>query len=212
MLQQVHPKLNYLLQLGFLYPKKAWQIQEPCLDYDSACIMQRAIWEAFSCSISCISLRQLHLQLLRFCPIKWLWVVSLPGCLRLAIGWLMTFLPSCEGFGNHLARPLFRERHNAEMSEEDAVTLIKDALRVISTFYLQHYFAWPIKRLDQEQLFQDIYKLGSICCSASLILWSAASGHTAYCFTSTNEWIQEEIQSISGNILTWKSLKTVFLL
>lgn len=34
------------------------------------------------------------------------------------------------GFGNHLARPLFRERHKAEMSEEDAVTLIKDALRV----------------------------------------------------------------------------------
>ena len=34
------------------------------------------------------------------------------------------------GFGNHLARPLFRERHSADMSEDEALTLIKDALRV----------------------------------------------------------------------------------
>lgn len=34
------------------------------------------------------------------------------------------------GFANHLARPLFRERHSNDMSEEDAITLLHDALRV----------------------------------------------------------------------------------
>lgn len=34
------------------------------------------------------------------------------------------------GFGNHLARPLFRERQDDNMSEEAAVELMYDALRV----------------------------------------------------------------------------------
>lgn len=34
------------------------------------------------------------------------------------------------GFASMLARPLFRERHSDDMSEEDAVTLLHDALRV----------------------------------------------------------------------------------
>eukprot|EP00887_Chlorella_sp_A99_P006992 scaffold2.g6992.t1 len=34
------------------------------------------------------------------------------------------------GFGNHLARPIMRERHRADMSEEEATTLLKDCLRV----------------------------------------------------------------------------------
>lgn len=34
------------------------------------------------------------------------------------------------GFGNHLARPLFRERHRPDMSEAEAEELLHDALRV----------------------------------------------------------------------------------
>jgi 20S proteasome subunit beta 7 len=34
------------------------------------------------------------------------------------------------GFANQLARPLFRERHSNDMSEEDAMALMHDALRV----------------------------------------------------------------------------------
>jgi len=34
------------------------------------------------------------------------------------------------GFGNHLARPIFRERHSPDMSEADAVAMLHDALRV----------------------------------------------------------------------------------
>eukprot|EP00891_Asterochloris_glomerata_P005357 jgi/Astpho2/5357/fgenesh1_pg.00075_%23_32_t len=34
------------------------------------------------------------------------------------------------GFGNQLARPLFREKHRPDMSEEEAANLIKEALRV----------------------------------------------------------------------------------
>jgi 20S proteasome alpha/beta subunit len=34
------------------------------------------------------------------------------------------------GFANHLARPLFRERQDDNMSEEAAVELMYDALRV----------------------------------------------------------------------------------
>ena len=34
------------------------------------------------------------------------------------------------GFGNMLARPLFREKHNPEMSESEAMELIKEALKV----------------------------------------------------------------------------------
>lgn len=34
------------------------------------------------------------------------------------------------GFGNHLARPLFREAHRPDMSEEEATALLKKALRV----------------------------------------------------------------------------------
>ena len=34
------------------------------------------------------------------------------------------------GFGQMLARPLFRERHRPDMSEEEATTLLHDALRV----------------------------------------------------------------------------------
>lgn len=33
------------------------------------------------------------------------------------------------GFGNHMARPLFREKHTDDMSEEDARALIEDCLR-----------------------------------------------------------------------------------
>lgn len=34
------------------------------------------------------------------------------------------------GFGNYLARPLFRERHSPDMSEAEATKLMHDALRV----------------------------------------------------------------------------------
>jgi len=34
------------------------------------------------------------------------------------------------GFGGHLARPLFREKHSADMSEAEAEDLVKEALRV----------------------------------------------------------------------------------
>ena len=37
---------------------------------------------------------------------------------------------ACAGFGNYLARPLFRERHSRDMSEADATKLLHDALRV----------------------------------------------------------------------------------
>ena len=33
------------------------------------------------------------------------------------------------GFGNHMARPLFREKHTDDMSEEEARALIEDCLR-----------------------------------------------------------------------------------
>lgn len=34
------------------------------------------------------------------------------------------------GFANHLARPIFRDRHSDDMSEADAFQLLSDALRV----------------------------------------------------------------------------------
>jgi len=34
------------------------------------------------------------------------------------------------GFGQHLARPIFRERHRPDMSEAEAVAMLHDALRV----------------------------------------------------------------------------------
>lgn len=34
------------------------------------------------------------------------------------------------GFGNHLARPIMRDRHRPDMSEEEATTLLHDCLRV----------------------------------------------------------------------------------
>ena len=40
------------------------------------------------------------------------------------------FACTCAGFGNYLARPLFRERHSPDMSEADATKLLHDALRV----------------------------------------------------------------------------------
>ena len=40
------------------------------------------------------------------------------------------------GFGNHLARPLFRKRHRPDMSEEEATALIREALEVLSFFVL----------------------------------------------------------------------------
>ena len=38
--------------------------------------------------------------------------------------------PGVAGFGQMLARPLFRERHHPDMSEEDAVKLMHEGLRV----------------------------------------------------------------------------------
>lgn len=37
------------------------------------------------------------------------------------------------GFGNQLARPLFRAKHKPDMSEEEAVDLIKEALEVLGS-------------------------------------------------------------------------------
>ena len=34
------------------------------------------------------------------------------------------------GFGNYLARPLFRERHRPDMSEAEAEELLKEGLKV----------------------------------------------------------------------------------
>lgn len=34
------------------------------------------------------------------------------------------------GYGNMLARPLFREKHKPDMSEDDAMQLMKEALKV----------------------------------------------------------------------------------
>lgn len=39
-------------------------------------------------------------------------------------------LSTYAGFGNHLARPLFRERHSPDMSEADATALIREGLEV----------------------------------------------------------------------------------
>lgn len=36
----------------------------------------------------------------------------------------------CSGFGQQLARPLFRERHSPDMSEDEAVKLLHEGLRV----------------------------------------------------------------------------------
>ena len=38
--------------------------------------------------------------------------------------------PGVAGFGQMLARPLFRERHRPDMSEEDAIKLLHEGLRV----------------------------------------------------------------------------------
>ena len=38
--------------------------------------------------------------------------------------------PWSAGFGNYLARPLFRERHSPDMNEAEATKLMHDALRV----------------------------------------------------------------------------------
>ena len=38
--------------------------------------------------------------------------------------------PRPPGFGNHLARPLMREKHSPEMGEADAVALLHECLRV----------------------------------------------------------------------------------
>lgn len=46
------------------------------------------------------------------------------------IGTNYTDVTVATGFGNHLARPLMRERHRPDMSEEEAVELLKDCLRV----------------------------------------------------------------------------------
>jgi len=46
------------------------------------------------------------------------------------IGTAFTDAHVATGFGNHLARPLFRERHRPDMSEEEATKLLHDALRV----------------------------------------------------------------------------------
>lgn len=37
---------------------------------------------------------------------------------------------ACPGFGNHLARPLMREKHRPDMSEEEAVALMHECLKV----------------------------------------------------------------------------------
>jgi len=36
------------------------------------------------------------------------------------------------GFGNMLARPLFREKHSPDMSEIEAMELMREALKVIT--------------------------------------------------------------------------------
>ena len=41
--------------------------------------------------------------------------------------------PGAAGFGQMLARPLFRERHRPDMSAEDAVKLLHEGLRVCHT-------------------------------------------------------------------------------
>ena len=52
---------------------------------------------------------------------------SISGCRQ--CGLLADLFP-CAGFGNYLARPLFRERHTPDLSEADAIKLLQDALRV----------------------------------------------------------------------------------
>lgn len=46
------------------------------------------------------------------------------------IGTAYTDTHVATGFGNHLARPLFRERHRPDMSEAEATQLLHDALKV----------------------------------------------------------------------------------
>lgn len=41
------------------------------------------------------------------------------------------------GFGNHLAMPLFREKHSKDMTEADAVALLQEALKV--SLVIKHY-------------------------------------------------------------------------
>ena len=45
-------------------------------------------------------------------------------------GDILTVVALCTGFGQQLARPLFRERHDPNMSEEDATKLLHEGLRV----------------------------------------------------------------------------------
>lgn len=50
---------------------------------------------------------------------------------------IKTLFLTCEmwvnvtGYGNMLARPLFREKHKPDMGEDDAMQLMKEALKVL---------------------------------------------------------------------------------
>ena len=53
------------------------------------------------------------------------------------------------GYGNMLARPLFREKHKPDMSEDDAMQLMKEALKV--RHYLTICLCFHVKMSNQSR-------------------------------------------------------------
>ena len=54
------------------------------------------------------------------------------------------------GYGNMLARPLFREKHKPDMSEDDAMQLMKEALKV--WHYLTICLCFHVKMSEDSSL------------------------------------------------------------
>ena len=95
--------------------------------------------------------------------------------------------PMFAGFGNMLARPLFREKHSPDMSEAEATELMHEALKV-SSASTQHPHvskAKPVADLEPHTLFlkrfrrafacmkdQQYSRLITLACSQSFIIHS----------------------------------------
>ena len=62
------------------------------------------------------------------------------------------------GFGNYLARPLFRERHRPDMSEAEATKLMHDALKVRAR--IQNIWTFEATKLMQGSLTAKFRKDG----------------------------------------------------
>ncbi len=75
-----------------------------------------------------------NVQLCSMCNFRW----------RASIQDLMRIKPLIlnAGFGNYLARPLFRERHRPNMSETEAEELLKEGLKVRNPLSLFYPHVW----------------------------------------------------------------------